>query len=68
MKLLEILFKLSFYYFVSVGFVALGWNVILIKIMNVPVYNFGELCLLTLALNFISTPITLSIHYSKKGE
>lgn len=68
MKILEVLFKLVFYYFVSVGFVALGWNVILIKIMNIPVYNFGELCLLTLALNFIATPITLGLHCPKDKE
>lgn len=68
MKILEALFKLIFYYFVSVGFVALGWNVILTKIMNVPVYNFGELCLLTLALQFIATPITIGIHSPKDKE
>lgn len=38
------------------------------KIMNVSVYNFGELCLLTLALNFIATPITLGLHYPKDKE
>lgn len=70
MKLLKALFKLVFYYFVSVGFVAFGWNVILTKIMNVLVYNFGELCLLTLklALSFIATPITLGLHYPKDKE
>ena len=66
MKIVEALIKCTVAYFLSVGFVALGWNVILTKIFNVPVFNFGEICWLTLAISLLGTPITIMNLSGKK--
>lgn len=46
----------------SLGCVAVGWNVLLVKVFpSIQTLSFGQLCLLTLALPFIAVPITFGI-------
>lgn len=50
---------------ISVGCVALGWNVFLRFAFNgiydIPVLGFGSLCLLTLAVSFVFQPLGLYV-------
>lgn len=66
MKVVEIIFKAVVMYFLSVGMVAIGWNLILIRLFGVPVFGFGELCLLTLAISLVGTPLTISRNVNKE--
>lgn len=61
--------------FWSLGMVAIAWNLILPKLFLIPKFGFGKLCLLTLALDLLATPITISgamkrneIYKAIKGE
>ena len=62
-------------FFWSLGMVVIAWNLILPKLFLVPKFGFGKLCLLTLALDLLSTPITIGgtlkrdkIYKDIKGE
>lgn len=58
--LIEVIFVAVLNFFMSLGFVALGWNLLLTKVfVSVPVLDFKELCMLTIAINFIATPATI---------
>lgn len=58
MKLLKLLIILTIYYLVAIGCVALGWNVILPKVFEVPHLSFSQICWLTLALSLLGFPVT----------
>lgn len=62
MKIVEALIKSVMMYFLSVGMVAIGWNLILTRLFGVSVLGFGELCLFTFAIRCIYTPITIGLH------
>lgn len=66
MKVVEALIKGIMMYFLSVGMVAIGWNLILTRLFGVQVLGFGELCLLTLAINLVSVPITIGKYATKE--
>ena len=66
MKIVEALIKGIMMYFLSVGMVAIGWNLILTRLFGVPVFGFGELCLLTLAIDLVSTPIVIGRYANKE--
>ena len=66
MKEVEIIFKAVVMYFLSVGMVAIGWNLILTRLLGVPVFGFGELCLLTFAINLLAAPIQIGRYASKE--
>lgn len=57
--MLKIILTLILEYLVSVIAVAIGWDVFLVRVFVVPVLGFKHLCLLTLALDFLATPITI---------
>lgn len=47
-------------YAISLGCVAVGWNMLLPKLfLFVPVLSFKKLCILTLAIDLLSTPATI---------
>lgn len=57
MKILKIIASLIVGFLIALGCVSFGWNVLLVRIFeNLPVLDFYELCLLTLALAFLSAP------------
>lgn len=57
MKILKIIALVVIYFLVEVGCVALGWNMFLVKVFEcIPVLGFSKLCLLTVALTFLSAP------------
>ena len=56
---LEIIVKLEIKFFWSLGSVAIAWNLILPKLFLIPKFGFEKLFLLTLALDLLSTPITI---------
>jgi ABC-type amino acid transport system permease subunit len=57
MKILKIIVSAIIGFLIALGCVSFGWNVLLIKVFeNVPVLDFYELCLFTLALSFLSAP------------
>ena len=62
--MLKIIFTLIIEYLFSVLAVAIGWDVFLVRVFAVPVLDFKHLCLLTLALNFLATPITINRYVS----
>ncbi len=65
-KLIKVILTTLVHFLISVGFVALGWNWLLPKIfVFVPVFSFKQLCFLTLAIAFISTPVTISAGYTR---
>lgn len=66
MKVVEIIFKAVVMYFLSVGMVAIGWNLILTRLFGVSVFGFGELCLLTLAISLVGTPLTIGRNVNKE--
>lgn len=57
--MLKIILTLILEYLVSVIAVAIGWDVFLVRVFAVQVLGFKHLCLLTLALDFLATPITI---------
>lgn len=66
MKVVAALIKGVMMYFLSVGMVAIGWNLILVRLLGVPVFGFGELCLLTFAINLLAAPIQIGRYASKE--
>lgn len=72
---LEVIVQAIVEFFGSLGMVAIAWNLILPKLFLIPKFGFGKLCLLTLALDLLSTPITIGgtmkidkIYKAIKGE
>lgn len=64
--LIKVIFVTVVHFFLSLGLVALGWNWLLPKIfVFVPVFGFKQLCILTLAIDFILTPATISASYNR---
>lgn len=57
--MLKIILTFIIEYLFSVIAVSIGWDVFLVRVFAVPVLGFKHLCLLTLALDFLSTPITI---------
>lgn len=57
--MIKIILTFIIEYLFSVIAVAIGWDVFLVRVFVVPVLDFKHLCLLTLALDFLSTPITI---------
>lgn len=57
--MLKIILTLILEYLFSVIAVSIGWDVFLVRVFAVPVLGFKHLCLLTLALDFLFTPITI---------
>ena len=57
--------KMLLKFAISVGCVALGWNVLLRFAFNgiydIPVLGFGSICLLTLAVSFIFQPLGIFV-------
>lgn len=66
MKVVEALIKGVMMYFLSVGMVAIGRNLILTRLFEVPVFGFGELCLLTFAISLVGTPLTIGRNVNKE--
>lgn len=62
MKIIKIVLLFLLYYFISIGLVALGWNVCLPKVFEVPRLNFSQLCWLTLSISFLGFPATYKYH------
>lgn len=61
MEILKIIALAVICFLIELGCVALGWNVFLVKVFDgVPVLDFSKLCLLTLALSFLSAPFRSS--------
>lgn len=61
MKILKIIALVVIYFLIEVGCVALGWNMFLVKVFEgIPVLDFPKLCLLTVALTFLSAPFRSS--------
>lgn len=62
---MKTLFKAIGKFVISVGCVALGWNVFLRFAFNgiydIPVLGFGRLCLLTLAVSFVFQPLGMFV-------
>ena len=57
MKILKLIALAVIFFLVELGCVALGWNMFLVKVFDgIPVLGFPKLCLLTLALTFLSAP------------
>lgn len=72
---LEVTVQAVLEFFVSLGMVAIAWNLLLPKLFLIPKFGFGKLCLLTLALDLLATPITIGgtmkrdkIYKAVKGE
>lgn len=72
---LEVIIESVLEFFWSLGAVAITWNLLLPKLFLIPKFGFGKLCLLTLALDLLSTPITIGgsmkrhkIYKAIKGE
>lgn len=61
-KVAKAIIKAIVTYLICVGMVAIGWNAILTYLFSVPMLSFGRLCLFTLAISLIATPITISRH------
>lgn len=57
--MLKIILTFIIEYLFSVIAVAIGWDVFLVRVFAVPALGFKHLCLLTLALDFLATPITI---------
>lgn len=56
----ELIAKMVIRFSISLGCVAVAWNLLLPKLFTfVPVFGFKQLCLLTLAIDLILTPATL---------
>lgn len=66
--MLKIILTLILEYLVSVIAVAIGWDVFLVRVFAVPVLGFKHLCLLTLALDFLATPITIKRYVPDKKK
>lgn len=56
---MKLLILIILEYLFSLLAVAIGWDVFLVRVFTVPVLGFKHLCLLTLALTFLATPITI---------
>lgn len=57
MNVLKIIASLIIGFLIALGCVSFGWNVLLVRVFeNLPVLDFYELCLLTLALSFLTVP------------
>lgn len=56
---MKLLILIILEYLFSLLAVAIGWDVFLVRVFAVPVLGFKHLCLLTLALDFLSVPITI---------
>ena len=72
---LEVIIQAVLEFFWSLGMVAIAWNLILPKLFLIPKFGFCKLCLLTLALDLLATPITIGgvmkrneIYKAIKGE
>lgn len=72
---LKVIIEAVLEFFWSLGAVAIAWNLILPKLFLIPKFGFGKLCLLTLALDLLATPITIGgtmkrdkIYKAIKGE
>lgn len=60
MKLILVLCRATVEFAFSLGCVALGWNVFLSMLFDfVPLLSFGKLCVLTLAIDFLSVPANI---------
>lgn len=64
--LIKVILVTAVHFCLSLGLVALGWNWLLPKIfVLVPVFGLKRLCILTLAIVFISTPATIAGSYTR---
>ncbi len=61
MKVLsELIARMVIEFSISLGCVAVAWNLLLPKLFTfVPVFGFEKLCLLTIAIDLILTPATI---------
>jgi hypothetical protein len=66
--MLKIILTLIIEYLFSLLSVAIGWDVFLVRVFAVPVLGFKHLCLLTFALDFLSTPITITRYVSNEKK
>ena len=58
--LFELIARIVIEFNISLGCVAVAWNLLLPKLFTfVPVFGFKELCLLTMAIDLILTPATM---------
>ena len=56
----ELIIELLVTYAISLGCVTIGWNMLLPKLfMFIPVLSLKKLCILTLAIDLLSTPATI---------
>lgn len=59
--LIELIVRMVIEFNISLGCVAVAWNLLLPKLFTfVPVFGIGKLCLLTMAIDLILTPATIS--------
>lgn len=66
--MLKIILAFIIEYLFSVIAVSIGWDVFLVRVFAVPVLGFKHLCLLTLALDFLSIPITITRYISNEKK
>lgn len=66
--MLKIILTFIIEYLFSVIAVSIGWDVFLVRVFAVPVLGFKHLCLLTLALDFLATPITIKRYVLDKKK
>lgn len=66
--MLKIILTLIIEYLFSLLAVSIGWDVFLVRVFVVPVLGFKHLCLLTLALDFLSTPISIMRYISNEKK
>lgn len=66
--MLKIILTFIIEYLFSVIAVSIGWDVFLVRVFVVPVLGFKHLCLLTLALDFLSTPISIMRYISNEKK
>lgn len=58
--LVELIVRMVIEFNISLGCVAVAWNLLLPKLFTfVPVFGIGKLCLLTMAIDLILTPATM---------
>lgn len=66
--MLKIILTLIIEYLFSLLAVSIGWDVFLVRVFAVPVLGFKHLCLLTLAIDFLSIPITITRYISNEKK
>lgn len=64
-KILFLILEIITIFILEVGCVAFGWNICLTRLFDLPKFNFLGCCIFTIALNFISVPVSFGSKYGK---